>query len=322
MREQQGLPDDFDINGYDNLVPACFACNGKKSAHNLRAGRIGIELANARRLKRQVEALVARFVKQSEAESVRFLIAEALSAGRLSQADVRDMIGAGWVSPRLLGEPESLFSGINLQAINDQDIARLKNTKTGPDDGVHMEAMAGDRQATVYTIAEYEAAIANGMCACTTYTMSMAFMWFERPRRILNILQTAQFADESYIRSPRHGVCDIALLPATLLFCGLYESQEDFQRDQAVLIGKTVQDLVLAQEARIEQVDAYSVTVIWGDCRTFLMELMRADVDGDGVEDLVISWGGKLVEGTYREAGIMCLRRLSDEGLFEVAELT
>ena len=144
VREQQGLPDDFDINSYGNLAPACSACNGKKSALNLRAGRIGIELANAKRLTRQVEALIARFGKQSEAETVRFLIAEALSTGRLSQADVRDMTRADWVSPRILSEPESLFSGLNLQAIGDQDVARLKNTKTGPEDGVGMYAMAGE----------------------------------------------------------------------------------------------------------------------------------------------------------------------------------
>ena len=57
---------------------ACFVCNGKKSALSLRAGRIGMELANARRLKRQAEALVARFVEQGGVERARFLAAEAV----------------------------------------------------------------------------------------------------------------------------------------------------------------------------------------------------------------------------------------------------
>jgi hypothetical protein len=268
-----------------------------------------------------VEALVARLRKQSEADKVRFLIAEALSTGRLSHADVREMTDADWVNPSLLGELDSIFSGIDLQDIDDEEISRLLSTKPGPEHCVYLDAPVGDRHVVVNTILEYEAAIADGMYARSRGAEAVAFLWFERPRQILNILRTAQFADESHIRLPRHGVCDIALLPATLLFRGVYESDEAFETDEAFLAGKTIQDLVRASDASIQQVDAYSVTIVWGGRLTFLMELMRADVDGDGVEDLVITWAGMILGASFNEAAVLCLRRLSGQGLFEVGQL-
>ena len=318
LREEQGLPNDFDVNGYANLAPACPDCNGRKSAQSLQAGRLAIELTNAKRLRRQVEALIVRFTKQAEAERIRFLIAAGLDAGRLSQADVRDILHDGWDTPHFRGEPESLFAGLDLQGITEQDVERIRNTRTGPDDGLEMRASDDSRRTAVSTLAEYDMAVAEALYAHTTYDRHMEYLWFKRPIQILNLLRKAQIADESYIRSPKRGVFDIALLPAPVLYCGPHESQEAFDREREVLFGKTVQDLVRANEVRIEDVDSFSITLIWHNCRTHLTELMRADVDGDGTEDLVISWGGGPVDGTFFEAGVSYLRRESAGSLFEV----
>lgn len=320
LRAQQGLPEDFDINGYGNLAAACSVCNRKKSAHSFRAGRIAIELANASRLTRQVAALVAQFIRQSEADKVRFMLAEALSTGRLSPVDLRDMAGVDFRKSSILSEHPSLFAELDLEAIDDQAVSKFRNTRTGPEDGVDLRDIADQLHATVYTISEYEAAVADGLFAYSRYDRSMAFRYFETPSRVLNYLRRAEYADESFVRYPRRGVCDIALLPATLLVCGPYESDEDHQRDLSDVEGKSIGDLVTDGKAHVVGVDSDSVAVVHGNCRISLTELLRADFNGDGIEDLLVSFGMSLVEGSFGHAQVLCLRRLSSAGPFEIAQ--
>lgn len=319
QKVQQGLPADFDINGYENLAPTCAACNRRKSTHVVQAGRLAIELAIASRLKSRVIALVAQFTRQSEIDKVRLMLAEALSTGRLTPADLRAIVGGDPIRRELLDEHPSLFSSIDLDAIDDQVAEKIRNTPTAPAGGIELRGEREDQRAIVSTIAEYETALAAGMFAYSRFASSMAFRYFEIPRQILSYLRLASYADDSFIRFPRRSVCDIALLPASLLICGIYESDETYQRDLSEVAGHSVADLVRDQHARIVSVDAYSLIITFGNCQIAMTELLRADVDGDGIEDLVVSFGMSLIDGSFSQAEVLCLRRLSSEALFEVS---
>ena len=52
------------------------------------------------------------------------------------------------------------------------------------------------------------------------------------------------------------------------------------------------------------------------DCRTFMFEIMRADVNGDGVQDMVIHWGAKPIDGPLRMGSVTALTRRSHDEMF------
>ena len=57
--------------------------------------------------------------------------------------------------------------------------------------------------------------------------------------------------------------------------------------------------------------------VEYGDHETLFIEEFRADVNGDGIEELVVYWAGRPLHGTLRVSGILTLMKTTEEGLFE-----
>jgi hypothetical protein len=171
----------------------------------------------------------------------------------------------------------------------------------------------------VRTLRQYQEAVSDGFYAFSTYGMSVASQSFERPLAILRSITRADVAEQSFISSPRRGLADVSLLPASLLF--LVEdmtSDENFVGVRAGLAGKSIHDLVMAREAVIVDVSSESLMIEYRGCRTFMFELMRADFDGDGIEDLLIHWGGGPITGTYSSGTVVTLSRRSDDALFSV----
>ncbi len=116
---------------------------------------------------------------------------------------------------------------------------------------------------------------------------------------------------------PRVGLADISLLPATLLFCTEdMTSDPNVGQKRASLEQKSIRDLISAGEAKITDVASDVLGVESDDCRTFMFEIMRADVNGDGVQDMVLHWGAKPIDGTLRMGYVTALTRRSHDEMF------
>ncbi|HXO91670.1 MAG TPA: hypothetical protein VN849_12865, partial [Stellaceae bacterium] len=49
-----------------------------------------------------------------------------------------------------------------------------------------------------------------------------------------------------------------------------------------------------------------------------MFEIMRADVNGDGVQDMLIHWGAGPIDGTLRMGDVIVLTRRSQEEMFSI----
>jgi hypothetical protein len=128
-----------------------------------------------------------------------------------------------------------------------------------------------------------EAARDAGYYGNTIWDIKME-AFFITASKLLDALAASRPSSRNFIRTPRVGVCDILLLPSTVL---ITLEVNDEERDRLVAEFPTVGDLVRADEAQIAWVDSRFISIDFLGIRTSMQEMLRADLDGDGTEDLL-----------------------------------
>jgi len=322
IREEQSLPAGFSLLGYENLQPSCRRCNSRKRADPFLPGRIAIELGVAGRAKRQINDLIDDFKKADQRDKLRFAIAGALGSGELSERDIHAIFSSARANEGIfrLSAPLHLFGDEPMGEISkgsyEQYLDQILSLSPEMHEGLRLVS-DDDREVRARTVREYQQATGSGFYPLSNVEMQVATRMFERPLSILSILQTGSLAERSFMDDPRVGLADISLLPATLLFCTEdMTSDPNVGQKRASLEQKSIRDLISAGEAKITDVASDVLGVESDDCRTFMFEIMRADVNGDGVQDMVIHWGAKPIDGTLRMGSVTALTRRSHDEMF------
>jgi len=322
IRSEQGLTDDFDIDGFENLLPSCRPCNSRKSGTPLALGRTAIELGVAGRAKPQVLALVRRFIEHDKVDKLRIALASALDSGKLSERDVSRLISQVRNDSGVfrLSSIPWLIQDQAIGEVSKTDVERYLSEKVSlplnMKDGLRLIS-EDNTKVLVSSLGEFQDAIQKGFSTCSNFERDVAYQRFERPLAFLQVLKAAKFAEQSFMDDPRRGLSDISLLPATLLFVTEdMTSDEAFAGQRSRLDGKSIQDLVENGEATVKEVGSEMLAVQYDHGRTFMFEMMRADVNADGIEDMVIHWGGGPIRGTYRTASVVVLTRRSQDEMF------
>jgi hypothetical protein len=315
-----GLPAGYDVHSPANLVASCRACNSKKNDRPFAEGFLAIVLARSAELVAKVEALKAKYKEQGTREKYLVGLSTAIESGKISQRDVFAAIQAiNANKPVKLSSPLYGLGGDSIFEIAKEDIDRLFVTSidvNGEKGGCLRLVDDVERELFVDTLAAYQAAIDGGFYARTNAEMKCAAAYFEYPISILNLIQKASVADVTYLSDPFVSVNDLRLIPATILMCGLGPDGDN----QAAPKAYSVADLIRAGEATIVESSTGVVRVRYLDHETYMFEVFRADVDADGIEELVIFWVGYPTQGTLRISSVMVLSRRDEGGMFEASE--
>ena len=327
LRSEECLDDNFDIDGFENLVPACRRCNAAKAAMAFAPGRITIELNIARRFKPRIEELVRKLEEIDYRDRVHAALATGIASGQVKMEDllqleqkVRNDAGIFRLSPSAWLFAEQPMLDINITEA-ERYLSKRINLPTSMVEGLRLFTPSGDTT-YVSSLGEYRHEKKRGCYAYSTFEMDVAYQYFERPLQILNVLKVAEFAEHSHVYSPHRGLSDLHLLPATLLFCTEdVTSDEAFKGEREKLKGKTMQQLLDAGDAILKSVSSDHVAIEHQHNRTFLVELLRADTNGDGLEEIVIHWGGGPVDGTLRIANVRAITRSSADSIFSEVTL-
>ena len=116
----------------------------------------------------------------------------------------------------------------------------------------------------------------------------------------------ARLAAISYIKSPHVGVADLYLLPAYLL----PRVGDEQKQDGESLSSSSLQSFLSAEKISILSVSSDQLSVVIGDIGMLLQELLRADLDGDGIEEIfLVQRTIYATQGTFRAYEIGLLRR-------------
>ncbi len=205
--------------------------------------------------------------------------------------------------------------GTEVTSITKADIEALRDRPIdmgGNDtDGVTLTKSRDDK-VHVRTCREYDAALEQDYFPDTTYDISMA-SWFKYPCETLNLLEIATIPQRSFIPTSKEEVFDLKLIPLSLfpVLTG-FEQRYGYNIEDV-----TYQDRV--DEGLLKVTDRGDN---WFSCedkglRQHLTEVARADFNGDGIEDMLLSEAVHATQGTYRTYNMIILTRKSMDGRFE-----
>ena len=322
IKTQLNLPADFDLGGYGNLLPCQPGANLQKGDSALDDGATRYFLSLASSKKKAIEAHVARIAKRNKAGRAIVLLLQAIDSGDLSPSQVAAIL------EKHIGHPEEIFTLLQrlqfanadeVEVVAKADIAQLRDRpiKLGQNKDIDGVSLTKNPAEKIYvrTCREYDAAIEEGFYAQTTFDITME-IFFRHQCGLLKALQSARTAQNSFINKPRVGIVDLKLLPFTL-FPVLGDDLDRINKPSTYQEG--VDDgSIIVREVRQ---NLLSVRERGGGMHQQLVEVARADFDGDGIEDILVYNYFSVTDGTFRSGGVLALTRKSPDGLFEIVSI-
>lgn len=187
--------------------------------------------------------------------------------------------------------------------------------KLGADlpEGLRLTNMTGTT-VFVQTAAEYELVTAQGYEPYTTFEMKMA-AFFERTLGVLKAIKTAKPANISYLRDPRIDLSTLGVLPVDLL---PRLTQLDLEEEPWLKNCKSLEDVRNGGKLILQSRTSYSVEFQYQGMERTIVELMRADIDGDGIEDVLVFIYDRAIGGTFGFGFSSLLTRHAEDSLIEM----
>lgn len=321
FKEELGLPEDFDVRGYENLLPCRPGANMQKNAIVFEKASIHYFLGIAASKKADVEEHLDRIESRSRRGRAVVLLQQCLERGDLSADEVSDILVSHSENPDeifTLLEGMTFADSAEIRKVAKSDISELRDRPIVLGPNTHIDGVTltndMDQKRLVRTCLEYDKAVQDGYFALTTFDIKMS-SWFEHQYGLLRALNVASRPSSSFVSEPTVGVVDLGLLPYSVFPdvgeedinvdpSETYQSKVD---DGTLVIRKVRQNLLQIEEPH--------------GMGQQLIEVLRADFNDDGIEDLLLFEYCYATEGSLGFGGIRILTRLSSTAKFKSIRL-
>ena len=168
------------------------------------------------------------------------------------------------------------------------------------------------KQIFVRTCREYEFACEQDYLPKNNAILKMS-VEFNQMSGLLKSMQSATTSQQSFVSNPKIGVVDLELLPL-LLFPWIEDEFEGTELDT------TYQSKVRKGELVVKGVSQNSLIIEGYGMGQRLTEVLRADLNGDGIEDILLFEYCYAIGGTLGFGGNRILTRKSLDSKFEIVE--
>ena len=206
--------------------------------------------------------------------------------------------------------------GTEVKSITKTDIDDLRDLPVwmGGSDHIDRLRLTHKQKETLHvrTCREYDSAMESGYYADTGFEVKMS-VWFKFQCGLLNALEIAKIPHKSFISNPKAGVINLELLRFSLFpYLG-----ERSSREAARDLKKTYQNMVDAGVLKVQRAEKNVLQIEDDGIWQGLEEVVRADFNNDGVEDILVFEYYRAIGGTHGSGGIIVLTRKSVDGKLE-----
>ena len=312
------MPESFDLHSDLNLVPSCHRCNTLKGVKLFEVPRLMFILEMAKSKHAKVNELRTKYSNEDHADAARIALSLALAKGGVSFDEAGKWLlelerEHGHYS---LEQGIKLADGSVLKVVHKIDVERLLDTmievNRGLESGLEL-VHDDDSKMVVRTCREYEKALEDGFYPYTTYAIKMASD-FEIPLAVFKAVQRSVVPENTFIRQPRVSVTDLHLMPTTLAPGLSWGSGGDDA--EASSREKSLQGLVDVGRLRIRRAGKGAVVLEDEGAGCLYTELMRADITGDGNEDILVFVYDYATQGTFGAGSTSILSWGSEDAMF------
>lgn len=316
-----GLPTDFELNDRRNLLPAHHHCNGTKSGNLFQPQNMRFYLEVAARFAQRVASEEAKYALRSRGDRVLAALQLALESGALSRDQVAKLI-----SPARSGEAFELLKTLEFSSrvvdglLERADVASLMDEPLLPRvHGLDELRMGRNAQETrsVRTCREWAEARRAGLHALTTYDIKEE-AFFKRAYSIIQAFSKASFAETSFVDVVQAGLDSLELLPVTLLPALSGDDARTLRKLE--YNGKSVGDLVRDGEVNVDDASRNYLSLTYKYLGKAFWVTMRADLNDDGIEDMLVSTYKWATQGTFGFGDVIVLTRRDVSARFEVVD--
>ena len=207
--------------------------------------------------------------------------------------------------------------GTEVTSVTKTDIDNLRDLpvwmgQVGHTDGLTLTHKQKEKL-LVRTCREYDSAMESGYYADTGFDVKMS-VWFKFQCRLLNALETAEIPRKSFILDPRVGVINLELLRFAIF---PYSLADILDWEEAKNMKTTYQDMVDAGRLKVQRAEKNVLQIEDDGMWQGLEEVVRADFNRDGIEDILVFEYHRAIGGTLGSGGIIMLTRQSIDGKLE-----
>lgn len=315
------VPADFDLEGFENLLPTSRFQNNRKRADIRNRSAILHFLAVAEQFRGAVEGYVRASADDGQLLSAYLRMKAQADRNDLAVEDIVDIHrqeAEGMTRLRYTPELKDADAVTHLTA----EHARQLMTKPFALGGGHIGEVVlqddEDRQTVCMDCDSFLRGKDAGLWPLTQFDMNCYGM-ADRICEMLRALQRARYAPASLIRYPRVTCRDLDRWSADWVrrVWVEFDEAEDgpvFERC------RTIGDLVAAGECTVVDATDWRFAVVpKRGLALAVSELFRADLDGDGAEEILVFDLSYASHGTLR-AGAVTIAKPSENGLLEPAD--
>lgn len=311
------LSSNFDLYGYENLLPCRAEANLQKGALIFDPAHTHFFLGIAASKKSEVQRNLKKIEARNNRGKALILLQQCLERGELSPSEVAKILECHNEKPQEifhLLESMQFADPMEMRVIAKADIDDLRSRPIQLGQNNHIDGVTltrnSNEQIYVRTCKEYDTAIQSGYYALTNFDIKMS-VFFKHQCGLLKSLQKATTPEYSFIADPRKGIFDLQLIPFSLFPSIGDESQED---DLTTTYQNKVDDSTLS----IRRLTQNTLCIEENGMGQQLIEVARADFNNDGIEDILLFEYCYATHGTLGFGGIRILTRKTENGLFEI----
>lgn len=315
IKNRYRLDNNFDLLGWENLLPCKSSINLRKSSNLFDENRTNYFLGVASKGKDEIENNIRSIEKRLNKVKITAMLAQGIEANILSITDVRKLINEYESNPVValkLFKDYPLFEGIDVSKLLETDLAILKKTKVrfGKNDHIESISFSNDSGISrlIKTCEEYELAIKDGYYPLTTVDIKLS-TYLEQYNSLLNALINAKTPSVSYLNNI--GIHDLALLPGKMFPFGpdVDEKYQMMNYQDLVSHGIIIVKEITNNSIRVEETEGMG---------QYIEEVLRSDLNSDGIEDLLVFEYNYATHGTLGYGGACILSKDENDNEFKI----
>ena len=320
-----GLSSDFDIDGLLNLVPSHRQCNLQKKGRILPKSRAlhFLTIADDKYVKAYKIELDLR--ERAQKDKVTIALEIALDSGLISPDDLNSLLSRFAASqgrfevlatlPFVDADLQGYISSADIESLYDRSILPRRH---GLDDLTMVkDSLSEEESITVFTCREWVDAVRDGYYARTQYDIKEE-TFFKRVYALIVALSRAKTAKYMYISDQKASIANFNLLPVTLLPALSGEAVDEL--DHFASAGVGIPDLINQGRVKIVSSSPLSLTLHYDHMGLFLSEILRADLNDDGLEDVLVGIYTWALHGSFGFGTVIALTQLGIDKPFTISE--